>query len=276
MFLFLLGEVILQKKPMLQGLRRHYFYTIVAFVVNAIFVFQILYPTANKGVVVFNSPDFTVSLAINRIANFTNGAFAGIWPITIAALTLLVWYFYKAKVIHIFLTGFIGLILFLSFIYGTKWHEGIIFVFTVFCLWIANQTTPLIKNKPLVIVITLVLSVQVWWNIASSYYDYVLPYNPGKEIAARLNRQAPTGSSIALIGLPENYSLVSYLNKDKKFSIILTDQVLPDLDYVVSSSDIDLGEYKPIMQIDSVSIWKDSVDRSSSYSLYEIGRTPNY
>jgi hypothetical protein len=106
----------------------------------------------------------------------------------LALIASAVW-FWRRRVLMLFLVPTIVLLLFAAFKYHSVWHEGLLFLVWVFALWMS-----LVSDRPLnqidriarpamMSLVAVVLAVQVVWSFNSFRYDYGSPYTGSQAVA---------------------------------------------------------------------------------------------
>ena len=121
--------------------------------------------------------------------------------ITAAILIPFGWLFLKARTLPLAAMIFGGLIAFSAMKYGNLWHAGIIFLALVFCLWIswgARDNLPPRPRRWLVIALSFLVAVQVWYAVAAGVRGCFSIYSPAQQVAANI-RQTP-GARVAVAG----------------------------------------------------------------------------
>lgn len=68
--------------------------------------------------------------------------------------------------------------------YYNLWHLGIILLILIFCFWIHKME----NNKSIIILLLFTFSIQIYYSISASFYDYKNIYSPAKEVATFLKK----------------------------------------------------------------------------------------
>lgn len=103
--------------------------------------------------------------------------------LSVIILAVFAFYFYKTKVLHLFLFILLPVLIIFEIVWFNSWHEGIIFLVVIFFLWISiesnnKETTMLLKSS-----LYLLLATQLVWSFNTSQYDIRQSYSGSKELA---------------------------------------------------------------------------------------------
>lgn len=77
--------------------------------------------------------------ALQFTARFLNNVWTEYGPLSSLVFGLSLWHFGKTRVLALFLLPLLVLGHLLAFVYSSPWHEGILFLLWIFCLWISFQ-----------------------------------------------------------------------------------------------------------------------------------------
>jgi hypothetical protein len=100
------------------------------------------------------------------------------------------WWFWRRKVLLVYLVPATAFLLFAAFKYYSPWHEGFAFLIWLFAMWISfSNRLPYgrLEEQARVLVtgaIVLVLAVHVYWASNAFRYDFGSPYSASRAVAA--------------------------------------------------------------------------------------------
>jgi hypothetical protein len=125
--------------------------------------------------------------------------------LTVVVLGLSLLWFWRRKVFALFLLGLFPLFLLFESRYYTAWHQGIVFLFWLFCLWLSFEgsapglerpkaTAPL----PLLVGLSLfaVAAIQADWAFRTACFDWTHVYSGSRDLAVYLKDKRLEGRRI--------------------------------------------------------------------------------
>jgi hypothetical protein len=181
--------------------------------------------------------------------------FAEKTPVFITILVISLWWFYKKRVLHIFLLPLLLLTVFVSSVLMRPWHEGIFFLLWIFVLWLSldkravteNDALTLWSRRAVLTGLTIVLLFQVRWSFVVSMNDFYNSYSGSYELAEYIKKNgyrdkkimAMGYASIAVLPYFKNNILLNH-NNGKKPSYCLWTQEFMDENSPMTC--VDLGK----------------------------------
>jgi hypothetical protein len=125
----------------------------------------------------------------------TNG-WAGSRLLLVLILMASLVFFWRARVLWLWLLPAAAIIVFSELVYGSPWHEGILFLGWIFALWVGlerfERRDPVDAwIRPAILTALLVVcAIQVSWTVASVRADFVGPYSGSKALAEYIKERS--------------------------------------------------------------------------------------
>jgi hypothetical protein len=125
--------------------------------------------------------------------------------LTVLVLGISILWFWRRKVLAIFLLGLFPLFLLFESRYYTAWHQGIVFLFWLFCLWLSfERSAPDLERPkasaplPLLVGLSLfaVAAIQADWSFRTARFDWTHPYSGSRDLALYLKDKQLEGRKI--------------------------------------------------------------------------------
>ncbi|MDQ4123529.1 MAG: hypothetical protein M3209_18995 [Acidobacteriota bacterium] len=139
---------------------------------------------------------------------------------TIISLAIFVvtflWFCYKRLTLLFLLPSLLILTLF-AVKYSNVWHEGILFFLWIFVLWISferdSKKEPAVLSKTVLVLMTVVLAVQVYWSVFVIRYDLNHNYSAGYEVAQYIKENQLEDKRLFLSGW-KSLAILPYFEKN--------------------------------------------------------------
>jgi hypothetical protein len=184
------------------------------FVIGIFAAWQIRFPPDHMAVhpkTVYN-PLF----ALKFTARFLNNAWTEYGPLSSLVFALSLWHFARTRVLALFILPLLLLGHLLAFVYSSPWHEGILFLLWIFCLWISLQKPRELraKSEPWVLVaLASVLIVQMKWAFVAYSNDYRSPYSAAWAVASYLKYEARPRATLYASGF-SSIAILPYFDEN--------------------------------------------------------------
>jgi hypothetical protein len=108
--------------------------------------------------------------------------------ILLPVMVISLWFFWRRKVLGLYLLPTFWIIVFATYVYQAAWHRGTLFIVWVFAIWVGLQHQE--ENKQgswsrllLLSALVLVCLVQIPWTVGSLRSDFSHPYSGSKAAA---------------------------------------------------------------------------------------------
>jgi hypothetical protein len=159
------------------------------FSMNVVFIIAVMFPVHRSEIWVnkfnFQQDNFSIESLLVDVLDKLNEALSGMGLLTLAIVVLSIIYCYRQKTLIVYSLGIFLLLLFLGIFYGSSWHEGIVFYYFIFSMWIATNNKPHADNYYwMSAMLSIVLTIQISWAVAIIRNDALFEYAPGKSIAS--------------------------------------------------------------------------------------------
>ncbi len=145
---------------------------------------------------------FEINLTLSRfwvIGGFLlREAFAGAWPVSLAAIALSLPFLWKGDALLVFLSSITLLWAVSSIVYLQYWHVGIVFLAWLFALSVASHKVRM--DFAACAALTVIISVQCYWTARSVAYDVHQPYSGSLHTAEYLKGLQPSKTRIYCAG----------------------------------------------------------------------------
>ncbi|HUT92240.1 MAG TPA: hypothetical protein VMY37_22285 [Thermoguttaceae bacterium] len=117
--------------------------------------------------------------------------------LSVVVLAASMLWFARQKTLHLWAGPTVALLWLFIFKCGSPWHQGVIYYYWVFCVWLswqteagrraASQTPPHAwAFRGAAATLTLVVAFHVYWGVVCSYHDVLYPYSGSREAYAYL------------------------------------------------------------------------------------------
>jgi hypothetical protein len=144
------------------------------------------------------------------------GALTGSILLSVGVFVVSCWWFWKTGTLFAFLFGTAMLSGVAGIVYSHVWHEGLLFVFWIFALWLSwERARVLALRVPAVVLgaVLLVTAVQLYWSARTVMFDYRYPYSGSRDLAQYLRESGLDRSSIFAFGV-KSISLLPYYDRN--------------------------------------------------------------
>jgi hypothetical protein len=145
---------------------------------------------------------------INAAVDMHMGALAGSHVLLVLILVASLIFFWRARVIWLWLLPGAAIIVFSELVYRSPWHEGTLFLVWIFALWVGlehfSQTGPVeiwIRRLALTALVV-VCSIQLSWTFVAVGDDFNGPYSGSKALAQYIKERSLDRLVIFGIGFP--------------------------------------------------------------------------
>ncbi len=199
---FHLFEVVRMRRTLGRETLRRQFLAASGFGVVTVLLFLELRPPSDLS----NPIDREIGLSsLRTLGELVDGAGTGLWPISLLALLAALWWFWRSGVLMLFLVPGSVLAAFAVIVYGLPWHIGILFLLTLFVLWISLADGPrpratgqdLWARRAALTALVVVVGAQTIWSASSVRYDLNRSYS-GSVALARYIKAHGDGRTIYL------------------------------------------------------------------------------
>jgi hypothetical protein len=269
-------------------------------VVSLLLICQLIPPSDITG---YTSPNFSVRHLVAVSALKVSDALTGNLAASSVVVLVSCWWFWRTNTLFLFSVGVAALSLIAGIIYSHVWHEGLVFVFWLFVLWVSFDRARRIGIRIPVAVMCAVLfvaGVQIYWSVRTVRFDFGHSYSGSRQLAEYLRQSHLDQYSIFAYGfksisvLPyfkanvfDNYhrgrapsfwlwSRQNDMNHDMEALAVARPQsvvlsVVSDADPFVIALKQKLARsgYQPVRRFDGSIYWKDRVLEGDSYELWE-------
>jgi hypothetical protein len=144
------------------------------------------------------------------------GAFTGNTLLSLGVLVVSCWWFWRTGVLLVFLLGTAMLSGVAGIVYSHVWHEGLLFLFWTFALWLSwERSRRLALQVPAVLIgaVLFVTAVQIYWAARTAVFDFRFPYSGSRDLALYLREVGLDRSSIFGFGA-KSISLLPYFDRN--------------------------------------------------------------
>ncbi len=154
----------------------------------ALIVIQLWQPKDSSFAVRYN---FSIRHFLELTPRVLNLSMTKVAPISAIVLFISIIWFWRKKLLLLYLTSNLAIFVLFSIKYYNKWHQGVVFMTWVFVMWLSfqEQDERRFNRMPgwdrilVVLSILLVLGFQVYWATSASIHDFNGTYSSGKAIA---------------------------------------------------------------------------------------------
>jgi hypothetical protein len=276
--------------------RKHYILAFSALLLAGLFAaWQLRFPPDHAAV--HPRRDYQLFFALSFTARFLSNALTEHAMVSGCVVGISLWHFWRSGVLRLFLLPTLLIGHLIAFVYSSPWHEGILFLLWIFCLWISfnqNERSGTSTHRPLMLAaLTLVLLIQVQWGLIAFRNDYQQTYSAARAVAEYLKRREPRPSSIYASGfhsiaiLPYfSYNIFSNYEQryaaafwdwslQNKMPVKLEPMVLDGPDTIIHGIKTRFNTEAPILpgylatKFTGHIFWKDRVFEEDSYIVYE-------
>jgi hypothetical protein len=139
--------------------------------------------------------EYSLAFALAFTARFLSNALTESPILSFCVIALSLWHFWRTRVLSLFLAPVLLMGHLFAFVYSSPWHEGILFLLWMFCLWISLAKTEHDSreqnwNRPLVLAgLSLVLGIHLAWAYTAYTKDTRQTYSAARQVAEHLKSQ---------------------------------------------------------------------------------------
>lgn len=284
--------------------RRRQLYSIIAFAIVSLLVIAIIFPPGDLNFPAFKFSGISTIVHSRTKWKMLDTSLTGIPLLSLSILLLSCLWFWRRRVLLLYLALTLSVLALFFFGYANAWHEGIILLIWLFTMWISFQTrderstwSEEIPTRGLKQVIAgamvVVALVQINWAFNSARYDWSYKYSGSREIAGYIKEKrmeedtiyATSFHSISILPYFERNIFDNYNGKDNpSFWFWSTkNNLIESLDQIVANAPewIILGVKFPEQEIlpaiegyelvrffDGALYWKYYVFQKDAFALY--------
>ena len=157
-------------------------------VVSALLVVQLRPPSDLSNDI---APDLSAGV-IATIGRIINQSTTGVEPLSLLVLGPIVLWFWRVRYLTLFLVPTAIVVVFLAVVYHLPWHDGVLFIFFLFALWV-SLADPVARaragwgvRKAMLAAVLIVTGFQVVWSFESYRYDLMEAYSGTEALAAHI------------------------------------------------------------------------------------------
>lgn len=187
------------------------------FILNFMCIVLELFPPKDLvGLILWN---FNLAVNIPNGFKYIIKSFSEIPFFTVFILSITLLFFKRRKLLLLYIFPTWALLILLTVKICSPWHEGLIFVYWVFVMWIAfEKYNPEGKNekiltKLILISFTGLLLIQCYWSYKTIKYDYKNSYSGAKEAAEYIKAHNLQNKKILAQGFTI-YAILPYFNEN--------------------------------------------------------------
>jgi hypothetical protein len=185
-----------------QQLKHHILGYAALLLAGLLAAWQLRFPTDHSAV--HPKSNYDVIFALSFTARFLNNALTEQGMVSSGIVGLSLWHFWQTGVFRFFALPVLLIGHLFAFVYSSPWHEGILFLLWIFCLWISFTQADDSARGPgrslMLASLTLVLLIQIQWGLTAYRNDYQRTYSAAQAVAEYLKGKAPRTSSIYATG----------------------------------------------------------------------------
>ncbi|HYX35762.1 MAG TPA: hypothetical protein VE954_21910 [Oligoflexus sp.] len=163
-------------------------------------VWQIRFPMDHSAVHPRRSYD--LGFALDFTFQFISRALTEQKVLSGLVLGLSLWHFWKTGTLSLFLWPVLIMGHLFAFVYASVWHEGILFLLWIYCLWISfEKSTPVVITRPYTLAtICVVLGIHISWAVTAFRNDLKNNYSAAEQVAEYLKTRRASSPSIYATG----------------------------------------------------------------------------
>jgi hypothetical protein len=149
-----------------------------------------------------------VERVITAAVDMNTSALAGSHVLLVLVLVASLVFFWRAKVVWLWLLPAVAVIVFGEAVYRSPWHDGTIFLVWIFALWVGldhfTKTAPVDawSKRSVLAALLVVCCIQASWTVTAVRDDFTGPYSGSRALAQYIGQRLPNRSVIYGIGFP--------------------------------------------------------------------------
>ncbi len=138
---------------------------------------------------------------LRAVWDMMNGGLTGSLGLSVLVIGLSLWFFWRTKVLSLYLLPTLLTLVFLAVVHNALWHQGILFLIWIFAMWVGLQDRPAIKLDRFSLgaavgALSMVCVIQIGWSAQAALMDVSHPYSGSRDIAGYLKANMDEGDQV--------------------------------------------------------------------------------